>query len=182
MKKLTKFQPYKCKIEGCDLAFASSTRRSEHMNTQHSTETYDCSMCENGNTFKSLMALSRHVANVHSEKRFQCTFEGCDLRFSKKGKMLIHLATHTGRKPWICMHCSHQNVCKSGLKRHLRDVHMNLNIQCELCEYTTSRKETYRKHVMSKHRDIGEARFNELLIKIRNIPIPKTELDFDNGN
>jgi hypothetical protein len=53
-------------------------------------------------------------------------------------------------------------------------------LKCEVhgCNFSTGRKELYRKHVKQKHKDLGEQELAELLIKIRNIPLPKTELDY----
>jgi KRAB domain-containing zinc finger protein len=172
--------PYKCKVEGCTQSFASSTRRSEHMASKHSQITVNCPVCQT--TFRSNPALRRHMKDSHSEKKFPCTFEGCHYRFSKRGKLLIHLATHTGIKPFPCKHCPHSNASKAGLRRHLRDVHLAWKVSCEICEFSTGRKETLRKHVMSNHRDIGETQYNELLKRIREIPLPKTELDENDEN
>lgn len=55
---------------------------------------------------------------------------------------------------------------------------MKVKIACELagCKSQFARKETYRNHVLSHHKDIGEENIKIVLEGIRNMQLPHPEL------
>lgn len=86
---------------------------------------------------------------------------------------------HTGEKDYGCSHCGARYMKKANLKKHFLSVHMKLRINCEIqgCRSNFTRKEIYRKHVLSHHQNIGKEAIDELLLKIRHMQLPKLDLE-----
>merc|ERR1712142_127621 len=60
------------------------------------------------------------------------------------------MATHSGDKKYACQHCDYKSVRKSGLKKHVDQVHNTLDLmRCGLCNFATINKVKYRSHVIA---------------------------------
>lgn len=59
-----------------------------------------------------------------NHKNFKCFIEGCNKVYSKKYRLIIHLRSHEGVKPYKCNHCLKSFLEKANLKVHLR-THTN---------------------------------------------------------
>lgn len=71
------------------------------------------------------------------------------------------------------------NYFKSAdLNRHIRSIHMKVKLKCEIdsCNSQFARKETYKNHVLSHHKDIGPERTQDLLNRIKTSQLPKIDL------
>lgn len=66
----------------------------------------------------------RHVKNCH-EKKHQCPYPGCEMRFGPRAELKRHLNTvrHGGTREFICPQCGKELSRKDFLRRHLRGVH-----------------------------------------------------------
>lgn len=64
---------------------------------------------------------------------------------------------------------TNRTLISSHVKRHIRNFHMHLKIDCEIagCSSTFARKETYRNHVLSHHKDLATVLIEDLLQRIR---------------
>jgi uncharacterized Zn-finger protein len=63
--------------------------------------------------------------------RFKCTFEGCKKVFSQKYRLMIHVRSHQGIKPFKCSQCSKTFVEKANLKVHIRTHTGERPYQCD---------------------------------------------------
>lgn len=133
-----------------------------------------CETC--GRSFSYLVALRRH-RSVHLEKSFAC--EHCDKKFSRKENYLNHQAHHQ-TLPFPCQHCTRSFRINFELQKHLRRVHFKhqVKVKCELCSMWLASKETYRAHVLNKHRDVDSMIVNNLLDKIERTVPAKAPLKF----
>lgn len=63
---------------------------------------------------------------------------------------------------------------RTHLKRHFQSIHMKVKIPCELngCNSRFAQKNTYRNHIISHHKDLGEEGTQYMLKKIREMQLP----------
>ncbi|ETW08505.1 hypothetical protein H310_01070 [Aphanomyces invadans] len=119
-----------CTEPGCHHVFEDAQSLKDHL-TQHTWGPHTIQVAPNGN--KSFVCLScgksvtdrkvlrKHLL-THQEKRFLCSFDGCDKKFYERAKLKRHMLVHTGEKSFVCAFdgCGKQFAYKANLKTHLR--------------------------------------------------------------
>ncbi|XP_006460868.1 hypothetical protein AGABI2DRAFT_204147 [Agaricus bisporus var. bisporus H97] len=60
-----------------------------------------------------------------SEKRYQCTYKGCNKAYSKPSRLAEHERSHTGERPFRCEICN---------KSYLRETHLHAHARSHLPE------------------------------------------------
>lgn len=110
-----------CKYPGCTRSLSSDVELRNHMVHDHA-----CTECGTGKT--TLASLNEHaVKNGHSP--YNCSYEGCLLRFSRSDSVERHRATHLKvQKRYPCTHCGKFQGDKAfkqldHLTQHLRGYH-----------------------------------------------------------
>ena len=87
-------------------------------------KTLFCKFCSQ--MFRNIGNLEKHE-NAHTEENedghtsltlFPC--EVCKKEFSVKGRLNLHMRTHTGEKPYSCSLCLHSCTQKRDLTKHMR--------------------------------------------------------------
>ena len=58
-----------------------------------------------------------------TERKFKCTFTGCEKLFRDSYNLITHLAIHSGMKGTTCPYCSFKCVQKTSLNWHLKSKH-----------------------------------------------------------
>lgn len=109
----------------CGKKFNGSTAYETHLTT-HSNLRIPCETC--GKVFAHKLQLIRHELNLHqadSEKRYQCSFSGCNRAFNKSDSLESHMNSHLGIKPYQCDHdlCEARFQNKSNMFAHFKKVH-----------------------------------------------------------
>ena len=120
----------------CFLCFESAEALDNHIKTDHAGKdgTYrclwqDCSK-HNGTmkaagemNFGNKPKLMRHVHSHTGYKPFPCTHPGCDRGFVTKEQLRNHETTHTKSRQYTCEHCGKAFAVKSALTTHITAVH-----------------------------------------------------------
>lgn len=76
---------------------------------------------------------------------FEC--EHCGKNLTSRDNMICHLRIHTGECPFTCHVCGRCFRTRSGLSRHLKDVHEHVkNFKCEICFRKFANRRTLDDH------------------------------------
>ncbi|XP_015792780.1 transcription factor IIIA [Tetranychus urticae] len=127
-------RPFICDIEGCDKSFTCRSYLNKHKKRPHNVE-------EDFTTTKK------------REKRYNC--ESCFKEFKDKFLWKIHLAHHTGEKPFKCDRCDAAFALKSRLIRHSAR-HSGFRCNQEDCDVVAETWNELRKHVATAHKKTNE--------------------------
>ncbi|WVN90033.1 uncharacterized protein L203_105265 [Cryptococcus depauperatus CBS 7841] len=100
-------KPFKCRREGCSMAFWTRTKLSIHQKTHEKEGTFVCTQCDD--QFTKENQLREHIASKHmpaGTKPFICEHDGCDKSFAMKAQLKSHLKIHNTER-YTCSHPSH---------------------------------------------------------------------------
>lgn len=113
-----------CEWDGCALRFLRHDDLTSHISEVHvgsGQSTYRCrwANCKRHATvFPQRQKVMRHIQTHTGDKPFKCTT--CRRRFSEMNIMKQHLRTHTGEKPYECDFCPSTFTISSALTIHRR--------------------------------------------------------------
>ncbi|KAK3720322.1 zinc-finger protein [Vermiconidia calcicola] len=120
----------------CFLCFQSAEALDHHIKNDHAGKdgTYrclwqDCSKHDSSTQTAGLMnfgnkpKLMRHVHSHTGYKPFPCPYPGCDKGFVTKEQLKNHETTHTKSRKFKCDQCGKAFAVKSALTTHITAVH-----------------------------------------------------------
>ena len=137
--------PVQCGVCNKWCSTPESLRRHSY---DHANKTEICSVC--GETFHFKSELKTHLI-THDEREgiHQCMKGGCGKRYMRKGELVAHVKTHTG-KLWKCTWkgCTYEAIDKRYLYQH-KKCHSKNNYICKYCKegfiHYMQRKRHYEK-------------------------------------
>ena len=149
--------------ETCDAKFPDVHRLKRHLICHMDVKPYCCPHC--GQTFTATSTLNQHVNAVHLGLGFKCTEPGCDVEYTNKANLRIHIMSrHKNEKPYVCDVCGQKFVARKSLKNHEYTHNPGTKpknttrYQCEGCGKDYSTREALRKHIDIIH--MGLQNFN----------------------
>ncbi|XP_070197678.1 transcription factor IIIA-like [Littorina saxatilis] len=106
-------------------------------------------------------SLTQVLFESDDERVHVCTVEGCDKYFKRKDRLIIHLRTHTGERPFKCEEpgCNKSYCRQAHLLRHQENAHNQTPaedkffFECEAdgCSSVFTQKFNLQKHFKRQH-------------------------------
>ncbi|PWN49909.1 hypothetical protein IE53DRAFT_387843 [Violaceomyces palustris] len=89
--------------------------------------------------FGSHQGLTQHITEVHvgsGKRTYECQWEGCSRakegrKFNQRQKVLRHIQTHTGDRPFKCQICSKRFSEPNTLQQHMRTHTQERPYRCD---------------------------------------------------
>lgn len=130
MKNMHKEQLIQCTAKDCDTMLKPQNMQS-HIKNAHKKQKIKCPSCQE--EVSSLKKHKRLCKNFVETKPFQCTEQGCYVRFETEAGRNVHKAKlHQPPEPCPYKFCS-SLVKSSELQSHLKTIHILENFKCEKC-------------------------------------------------
>ena len=122
-----------------------------------------CFLC-----FESAEALDNHIKNDHAGKdgTYRCLWQSCSkpdhstktsgpTNFGNKPKLMRHVHSHTGYKPFPCPYegCDKGFVTKEQLKNHETTHTKDRKFKCNQCDKAFAVKSALTTHIAAVHED-----------------------------
>ena len=110
----------------------------------HEAKYYGCKLCDRKALLKEV--IQRHKSVVHDRiKEFKC--EACQAEFIWKKNLKAHVNAACNK----CKVCHKTFPQKINLIRHIKNVHEERNIECEVCQKKLKSQEMLKMHLKRFH-------------------------------
>ncbi|XP_039752713.1 zinc finger protein 600-like isoform X2 [Pararge aegeria] len=138
--------PYKCHL--CEKDFTCKYGQRRHIESHRSDNTVPCKICHK--IFSGKITLDRHVKIIHDPNRQQCTQKfKCHMCKRSVKDLERHLKGHT--KSHLCSYCPKAYADGKGLNMHIKESHMGISHDCDLCEKKYIKLRSLKKHKSKIH-------------------------------
>nr|KAG5689891.1 hypothetical protein BaRGS_023639 [Batillaria attramentaria] len=154
-------KPYICHFEGCTWAFTTASKLKRHQAKHLGLRKFQCPMCSKG--FMRAEHLKGHMVTHSGVKPFACPVEGCDVSFTAKSSLYVHLTKHDKDGNKLTFHCpmdgcSKKYSTKVALRNHIFKHYLStesdgnqLPCPMEGCDKTFGTKLALRNHIFQHY-------------------------------
>jgi uncharacterized Zn-finger protein len=138
-----------CTVEGCDKSYSLKSYLINHIKSFHEGHEHRCDQC--GKVLSTNANLKQHIQNVHSDKRFICSFDNCGKSFTRSSHLKSHVkSAHEGVR-YPCSVCDKSFTQYGSLKLHISSIHDKTRHQCDHCEKSYTDRGYLNTHIKQKH-------------------------------
>lgn len=134
---------YKC--SECEYTSTRKQSFRNHMISHTGKYPYNCSVC--GYKCKEKRNMNSHKLIHSGEKPFNCSL--CEFKCRRKSRLAQHIKSHDKNHP--CPVCKKLFSSASSVELHMAKHTGIKPFKCELCEFSTARKLYMKKHMLIKH-------------------------------
>ncbi|WVO14723.1 hypothetical protein L204_102361 [Cryptococcus depauperatus] len=145
-----------CLWPGCTIhtPFLNTASLMDHLSEVHIPKGRDCYTChwdgcggESGRTFKSRQKVLRHLQSHTGHKPFVCGV--CDQAFSEAAPLTAHMRRHAQEKPFKCEYpgCGKTFAISSSLTIHMRTHNGEKPFVCPYCQKGFVEASNLTKHI-----------------------------------
>lgn len=145
-----------CLWPGCTIhtPFASTASLMDHLSEMHIPKGKDCYTChwggcggKDGRVFKSRQKVLRHLQSHIGHKPFVCGV--CNQAFSEAAPLTAHMRRHAQEKPFKCEHpgCGKSFAISSSLTIHMRTHNGEKPFVCPYCQKGFVEASNLTKHI-----------------------------------
>lgn len=151
--------------EECSKTFMYRQHYLNHIAQHNEEKKHECPKCNK--CFSTCQALYMHNKQVHEKHNYRHPCSMCDKVFICKAKLVEHVRTHTGEKPFACNECNVAFAAKATYKTHMKLIHSNTSKQrrlkrtnkadsqykykCPLCDTVDLKADQLESHVWNVH-------------------------------
>lgn len=124
--------------------------------------------------------LLAHLRTHYGIKPYGCHF--CGKNFNDKGNLKTHLRIHTGERPYKCGMCEKGFKTEGQLKEHLGSHYKKKPFQCPYCFNYYKRKGVVKKHMFIHRKDPNFLKNEQMYFNlVNNIEYKNTSIIQDNN-
>lgn len=127
-------KPYRCSVEGCPKTFVSSSSMKHHVTRIHQQKEnqYVCEIDGCGKEFRKRNQLKTHKCEHTKIFPFECSFQGCNQKFTGVKPLQKHSKIHDGY-PCAETNCSFKGNTWTDYQKHRKQQHRPI-LQCDGCK------------------------------------------------
>ena len=96
-------------------------------------------------------SLSAHKRNIHGGTHQKCPHQGCDYQTKRNERLIVHIRSHTGERPYKCDQCEYAAVTSGNLKEHYRTHTGEKPFKCPHCDYACRARGNLNNHIKNRH-------------------------------
>ena len=113
--------------------------------------TYKCPYTSCNNEYSLKNKLLAHIRTHFGIKPYECKI--CSKSFNDKGNLKTHLRVHTGERPYKCSICPKTFKTEGQVREHLGTHYKNKPFQCPYCLKYYKRKGVVKNHMLIHYKD-----------------------------